>query len=84
MPSIEIFTIGDELIDGRLVDTNAAHIASLLGDHGYSVTRHLSVGDERGRLVAALREAAPRSDVVIATGGLGPTTDDLTAECAGE
>lgn len=82
MGRIEIITIGDELIEGRLVDTNAATLSDLLFAAGYRVARHLSVADDRDEIVAALREAAARADVVLVSGGLGPTSDDLTAECA--
>lgn len=81
---IEIITIGDELVEGRLVDTNAGWLSDRLGLEGFSVVRHTSVGDDRAVIVEALRQAAERSDAVIVTGGLGPTTDDLTAECAAE
>lgn len=81
---IEIITIGDELVEGRLIDSNAGHLSQRLTFEGLQVVRHVSVGDVRGQIIAALRESAERSDAVIVTGGLGPTTDDLTAECAAE
>ncbi len=82
MARIEVLTIGDELVEGRLVDTNAGWISERLADAGLAVARHISVGDDRDEIVAALREAAARSDAVLVSGGLGPTTDDLTARCA--
>lgn len=76
----EIVTIGTELLLGEIVDTNAAHIARQLAtigiDHYYTTT----VGDNEQRIVAALQIALARSDVVITTGGLGPTVDDVTRE----
>lgn len=82
MARIEVLTIGDELVEGRLVDTNAGWISERLADAGLAVARHVSVGDDRDEIVDALREAAARSDAVLVSGGLGPTTDDLTARCA--
>lgn len=84
MSQIEIITIGDELVEGRLIDSNAGTLSALLFDEGLSVSHHQSMGDDRGDIVAALQTGASRSKVVIVTGGLGPTTDDLTAECAAE
>jgi len=81
---IEILTIGDELIEGRLVDTNAAALSERLDGEGYRVVRHTSVGDDLPEVVTALRQMAPRCDVVLVSGGLGPTGDDLTAACAAE
>lgn len=76
----EIVTIGTELLLGEIVDTNSAHIAQQLTaigvDHFFSTT----VGDNLERIVSALRLALSRSDVVITTGGLGPTVDDMTRE----
>lgn len=84
MTRIEILTIGDELVEGRLVDTNSAWVSHRLAAEGMAVARHTSIGDDRDEIVAALREVASRSTAVLVSGGLGPTTDDLTAECAGE
>ncbi|MGQ9492582.1 MAG: CinA family nicotinamide mononucleotide deamidase-related protein [Anaerolineae bacterium] len=76
----EIVTIGTELLLGEIVDTNAAYIARQLAtigvDHYYTTT----VGDNEQRIVAVLQSALARSDVVITTGGLGPTVDDVTRE----
>ena len=79
---ISTLSIGDELLCGEVVDTNACHIAARLYDAGPRVLRHLTVGDEEGAIVAALGELASTSDAVIVTGGLGPTPDDLTAAAA--
>lgn len=82
MPRIEILTIGDELIEGRLVDTNAGELSAKLIDLGFRTAEHRSVGDDMGAMVEALRTAAGRADAVLVSGGLGPTSDDLTAEAA--
>ena len=82
MSHIEIITIGDELTEGRLIDTNAGEMSEVLTRLGLVVWRHTSVPDEVDAIVDALREGASRSDAVLISGGLGPTTDDLTAECA--
>jgi len=66
---------------GDLVDTNTAWLSSRLAALGVGVYRHTTVGDNRARIIAALGEAASRADLVITTGGLGPTSDDLTNEC---
>ena len=79
----EIVTIGTEILLGDLVDTNSAWLSSHLASLGVSLYRHTTVGDNRQRITAALLEAAARADLVITTGGLGPTSDDLTNECLG-
>ncbi len=78
----EILATGDEIRCGALADTNSAHIAERLEALGLSVVRHTAVGDELSGLVAVLREIAGRSTVAVVTGGLGPTTDDRSAEAA--
>ena len=82
--SAEILTIGTEILLGDLVDTNSAYLGGRLAALGVSVYRHTTVGDNAERITAALREAASRADLVITTGGLGPTSDDLTNQCLGE
>lgn len=84
MAHIEILTIGDELVEGRLIDTNSGWMSQQLFDAGYEVARHVSVGDRRAEMVTALKLAASRSDAVLISGGLGPTTDDFTAQTAAE
>ncbi len=84
MSRIEIVTVGDELVEGRLVDTNAGSISDRLFRRGLRVAQHVSVGDDRSDIVRVLREAAERADAVVVTGGLGPTSDDLTAVAAAE
>jgi len=84
MPRIEILTIGDELIEGRLVDTNACELSDKLTEVGLRAREHRSVGDDMADMIEALQTAASRSDAVLVSGGLGPTSDDLTALAAAE
>lgn len=79
-PAAEIFSQGDEIVRGRIVDTNAAWLSEQLVRAGFQVTRHTAVGDYLESLVILLREIASRADCCICTGGLGPTSDDLTAQ----
>ena len=74
-------TVGTEMLLGDLVDTNTAWISQRLAGLGVGIYRHTTVGDNSERIVAALREAASKSDLVVTTGGLGPTSDDLTNAC---
>jgi nicotinamide-nucleotide amidase len=76
----EILSIGTEILLGEIVDTNAAYIASRLPALGIDIYYKHVVGDNRERLAETIRLARDRSDVVICTGGLGPTQDDLTRE----
>ena len=78
----EILSTGDEVLTGVTVDSNAAHIAEVLTEAGVTVLRHVTVGDNLPMLADTFREAGNRADIVVATGGLGPTSDDLTAEAA--
>ncbi len=79
---IATLSIGDELIYGEIVDDNAAHLAAQLISVGLMVQQHLTVGDNERDIVAALQNLSERSDAVIVSGGLGPTSDDLTARAA--
>jgi nicotinamide-nucleotide amidase len=79
--SAEIVTIGTEMLLGDLIDTNTAWISQRLAELGVAIYRHTTVGDNPERIVEALREASYRSTLVITTGGLGPTSDDLTNAC---
>ena len=79
--SAEIVTVGTEMLLGDLVDTNTAWISQRLAELGVPIYRHTTVGDNPERIVEALREASSRSTLVITTGGLGPTSDDLTNAC---
>jgi len=79
---ISTLSIGDELISGQVIDRNAATIAVALLGLGLRVQRHLTVGDSEPDIMAALDDLGRISDAVIATGGLGPTADDLTTHAA--
>jgi nicotinamide-nucleotide amidase len=79
---IAILTIGDELLNGDLADTNTAMIGALLGEHSYRVRESTCVCDRESDIAAALQRLARTFDLVIVTGGLGPTGDDLTARAA--
>ena len=74
----EIITIGDEILIGQVVDSNSAFIAKELNEIGISVYQITSVQDEREHILAAMKEASQRADIVLLTGGLGPTKDDVT------
>jgi len=77
---LELITIGDELLLGFTVDTNAVHIARTLADLGVRITRRATVGDTPADIVDAVRTALDRTGAVLTTGGLGPTADDRTHE----
>jgi nicotinamide-nucleotide amidase len=79
-----ILSTGDELTTGRVVDTNSAAIADRLSSLGVTVAAVLKVGDDREKLLWALGQARQLGDVVIGSGGLGPTADDLTSEMVAE
>ena len=74
----EIITIGDELLIGQVVDTNSAWMAEQLNAYGIELYQITSVHDSREHIIAALDEAFNRADIVLTTGGLGPTNDDIT------
>ncbi len=78
----EILATGDEIRSGALVDSNSAYISQKLEETGISVVRHSCVGDDSDILTAILREIGSRTDICIVTGGLGPTSDDLTSQTA--
>ncbi len=84
MANAEIVTIGSELLLGQIVDTNSAWMAQRLSDHGVNLFYKTIVGDNPGRMQESLARALDRSDVVITSGGLGPTQDDLTRETVAE
>ncbi len=84
MMNAEIITTGTELLLGEIVDTNAPFIARQLRAIGVNLYYKTTVGDNRERLAYALRQALERSDVVIVTGGLGPTVDDITREAVAD
>lgn len=74
----EILTIGDELLYGQITDTNAQFMSEKLSEAGIRVVRKTTVGDEEGAILQAFSEAEKRAEILLITGGLGPTTDDLT------
>ena len=76
--NIETISIGNELLYGRIVDTNAAYLAKQLSEEGLNVHYHTVVGDNHGDIFSTLSMAIERSDMIITTGGLGPTKDDIT------
>jgi competence/damage-inducible protein CinA-like protein len=80
MPSAEIITIGTEILLGEIIDTNAAYIARKLRDVGVNLYRKTTVGDNASRIALAIQQAMERADIIITTGGLGPTVDDPTRE----
>ena len=78
----EIIAVGTEILLGDIVNTNAQFISKGLAEIGVDVYRQEVVGDNQDRLLEIFNEALSRSDIVITTGGLGPTNDDLTKETA--
>jgi nicotinamide-nucleotide amidase len=76
----EILAIGDELTSGQRLDTNSQWLSQRLGELGVTVAFHTTIGDDLEANIAAFRIAIDRTDIVVATGGLGPTADDLTRE----
>lgn len=78
MTQASICTIGDEILIGQIVDTNSSHISQALNGLGIKVTRMLSIADEHDAIVEALEGELSMNDIVIVTGGLGPTKDDIT------
>ncbi len=78
----EVVATGDELMTGAILDTNTGHAARRLRERGVLLRRATSVGDAQAEIEAALREAAARADVVVVSGGLGPTEDDRSAAAA--
>ncbi|MDQ6926317.1 MAG: molybdopterin-binding protein, partial [Candidatus Eremiobacteraeota bacterium] len=80
MTSVEIVTIGTEILLGQLVDTNSVFIARTLADHGVDVYAKHSVVDNANRLATMLDDVLARAGGAVCTGGLGPTVDDLTKD----
>lgn len=78
MPSAEIITIGTEILLGEIVDTNTRYIARLLRSLGVDLYRTITIGDNVDRIAEAIRNSVEHADIVITTGGLGPTVDDPT------
>jgi len=80
----EIITIGDEILIGQIVDTNSAWMAKQLNNAGIRIKQISSVSDDRGHILTALAEARERADIILITGGLGPTKDDITKKTLAE
>jgi competence/damage-inducible protein CinA-like protein len=80
MPSAEIITIGTEILLGEIVDTNTRHIARTLRGMGVDLYRTITIGDNTERIAEAIHNSMNRAEIVITTGGLGPTVDDPTRE----
>jgi len=80
MPSAEIITIGTEILLGEIVDTNTRYIAHTLRSMGVDLYRTITIGDNVERIAEAIRHSMQRAEIVITTGGLGPTVDDPTRE----
>ena len=80
MPSAEIITIGTEILLGEIVDTNTRHIARTLRGMGVDLYRTITIGDNTARIAEAIHNSMNRAEIVITTGGLGPTVDDPTRE----
>jgi nicotinamide-nucleotide amidase len=80
----EIMATGEEIRSGALIDSNSAYIAEKLEEVGATVARHTCVGDDLGLLISAFKEIGNRADIAVVTGGLGPTSDDLSAQAAAE
>ncbi len=80
----EIITIGDEILIGQVVNSNASWIADALTGLGINVTRHISIADDFDEIVQILMETEDRADLVFLTGGLGPTSDDITKQTLAE
>lgn len=80
----EIITIGDEILIGQVVDTNSAWMGRKLNDAGIRVNRITSISDDSREILGALRDAATRADMILITGGLGPTRDDVTKKTLAE
>ncbi|MDR2138153.1 MAG: CinA family nicotinamide mononucleotide deamidase-related protein [Tannerella sp.] len=77
---VEIITVGDELLIGQVVDTNSAWMGEALNGHGFRVIRRTAVGDVEEDIISAIDAAKNRAPIVLLTGGLGPTRDDLTLQ----
>lgn len=84
MTQASICTIGDEILIGQIVDTNSSKISAALNSIGIRVTRMLSIGDDREAILQNLRNELRQNEIVIVTGGLGPTKDDITKAALAE
>src|SRR5512133_31700 len=84
MPTAELIAIGSALLLGEIVDTNTKYLARQLRDYGVDLYRSTTVGDNLQRITSLMQEALSRADIVITTGGLGPTVDDPTRDAAAQ
>ena len=84
MANASICTIGDEILIGQIVDTNSSHISQALEEIGVKVTRMTSFGDDHDGIVCNLTNELTHNEIVITTGGLGPTKDDITKAALAE
>ena len=84
MIKASICTIGDEILIGQVVDTNSSNISLALNESGVQVARMVSIGDDKGTIIGTLAEELGENDIVIVTGGLGPTKDDITKNALAE
>ena len=84
MTTASICTIGDEILIGQIVDTNSSHISRMLNSLGIKVTRMLSIGDDHDEIINGLTSELEKNNIVIVTGGLGPTKDDITKQALAE
>lgn len=84
MKTASVCTIGDEILIGQIVDTNSSHIAQELNKLGIAVRYMTSIGDDRAKIISELGKCLDETDIVIVTGGLGPTKDDITKDALRE
>ncbi|HEY4607294.1 MAG TPA: molybdopterin-binding protein, partial [Acidimicrobiia bacterium] len=77
---VEVIAVGTELLLGQIVNSNTSTMGAALADRGFDAHYQQTVGDNLGRIAAAIRIALDRSDAVLITGGIGPTQDDITRE----
>ncbi|MEM8579275.1 MAG: molybdopterin-binding protein [Pseudomonadota bacterium] len=83
-PTAAMLVIGDEILSGRTRDSNTHHLAGQLTEHGVDLREVRVVSDDRGAIVAAVQALSAAWDVVFTSGGIGPTHDDITAECVAD
>ena len=80
----EVITIGDEILYGQTLDTNTQWMGQRLNEIGVKIIRKVALGDQREEIVKGLDEASQRADIILITGGLGPTKDDITKKTLAE
>ena len=83
-PSCTIITIGDELLIGQTIDTNSAFIAQRLNEIGIQIHRRIAIRDDASEIKNSILESWKNNDIIITTGGLGPTKDDITKKSISE